>query len=308
MLPASRRLMTSKQTEIWFTARSIYDRDYDESSWEKYVEWSRLTQLEELVSLDGILNELVFEPDFETDFEEIVFEGSQVTQFFKSIDYVNRKSNYLDYYNLLAVIWEPTKKRKNQLERDFDFIGYDLIETDGDISALTNCGGFDETFKPKEQNKYGLISDYERAREIQIELPKNNPGEHHADCYLFEVWRHRFIGRNGCFNEEFCRNLEYHLEATFAKSNRKELKGFWCDGVLHKRIGKKQVNDKRTIDTIAWIGKDGQSEYEMRIHFGNKSLRRFAKGTSMIDCIPSMDKMDWINIDIGKRKIEIELE
>lgn len=300
--------MKNTKIEIWFTARSIYDKDYDESGWAKYVEWSMLNQLKELVSLDGILNGLTFEPDFDTEIEEIVIEENQVTQFFKSIDYVKRKSNHLDYYNLLAVVKEPNEEKQIQLERDFDFIGYDLIETDGDISALTNCGGFDETFKPKEQNKYGLISDYGRARKIQIELPKNNPGEHHADCHLFEVWRHKFIGRNGSFNEEFCENLEYHLGETFEKSARNELKGFWCDGVLHKRIDKKRVNDNRIIDTIAWIGKDGQNKYEMRICLGNKSLRRFAKGTSMIDCIPSSGTVNWINIDTKKRKIEIELK
>ena len=300
--------MTRDKTKIWFTSRNIYDKEYDESSWEKYIKWSRLNQLEELVSLDGILNDLTFEPDFDTETEEIVIEENQVTQFFKSIDYVKKKSNHLDYYNLLAVIREPIRKRQTQLERDFDFIGYDLIETDGDISALTNCGGFDETFNPKEQNEYGLISDYDRAKEIQLELPKNNPNEHHADCYLFEVWRHKFIGRDGSFNKEFCDNLEYHLGATFEKSNNDKLKGFWCDGVLQKRIGKKLVNDHRVIDTVAWIGKNGQSDYQMRIHFGNKSLRRFAKGTPMNDCIPSSDSMDWIKIDTEKRKIEIELK
>ena len=29
-------------------------------------------------------------------------------------------------------------------------VGYDLIEKGGNISALTNCGGFDESFLPKD--------------------------------------------------------------------------------------------------------------------------------------------------------------
>lgn len=299
--------MTNGKAEIWFTSRSIHDKDSNESSWKQEVKWPRLNQFDELVSLDGVLNNLTFEPDFETEIKEIVSVENQVTQFFKSIDYVKRKSNHLDYYNLLAIIREPQKSKQSQLERDFDFIGYDLIEADGNASALTNDHVFNEIVKPKEQNKYGLISTYERAKEIQIELSKNNKGAHHADYYLFEVWRHKFIGRNGSFNEEFCIMLEYHLGTTFFKSDRDELKGFWCDGVLEKRISKKQVNDTRIIATIAWIGKNGQGEYDMRIYFGNKSLRRFAKGTSMIDCIPNSDSMDWIKMDIEKRIIEIEL-
>ena len=103
-------------------------------------------------------------------------------------------SYYLKHYNFLAIIKEP-KKEKAELETDFEFVGYDLIEKEGDISALTNCGGFDETFLPTELNEYGLISDFDKAKKIQTELPINNPAEHHANCYLYEVWRHKKIGR-----------------------------------------------------------------------------------------------------------------
>jgi hypothetical protein len=60
---------------------------------------------------------------------------------------------------------------------------------------LTNCGGFDETFLPEDLNSYGLISDYEEAISIQKNLLLNNPLEDHADCALFEVWRHQSMGR-----------------------------------------------------------------------------------------------------------------
>ena len=200
------------------------------------------------------------------------------------------------------MIKEPKKIKEEQLSRDFDFIGYDLLEKDGNISALTNCGGFDETFKPEEQNKYGLITQYERAKEIQLMLPKNNPNEDHAYCQLFEVWRHKFIGRNGSFNKEFCVNLEYHLCETFRKSTNNEVKNFWCDGILYKKLSKKSVNDKRKLETTAWIGKNGQIKYKMIIYMGERSLRRFAKGTSMNDCVPNSDTTEWIDIDLNNNR------
>ncbi len=115
------------------------------------------------------------------------------------------------------------------------------------------------------------------------------------------------------FNEDFCQYLEYHLGSTLEKSGREDLRGFWCDGVLHtpipdSQLTKKSVNDKRKIVTMAWIGKDGQGEYEMIILFGKYSLRRYAKGSCMIDCIPSNESMNWIDIDIANRKIEIRLK
>ncbi len=298
--------MARNDVKLWFTARNIFDREYDDSSWEKYIKWSRLTQLEELVSLDGLLNELVFKPNFDTEIDEIVIAENQITDFFKSINYVKEKSSHLDYFNLLAVVKEPKKTKQIQLERDFDFIGYDLIEAGGTISALTNCGGFDETFKPQEQNCYGLISDFNRVKEIQSELLQNNPKEHHADCDLFEVWRHKFIGRNS-FNIEFCFYLIHQIIEALEQSNIKELKGWWCDGIDSQRISKKMINDNRLIETVAWLGKSGQEKYDLTIHFGKHALRRFAKGTSMNDCVPNSDTTEWIDIDLNNNRIDIEL-
>jgi hypothetical protein len=300
--------MLETQTEILFTARNIYDLDSDESSWLNYVKWSRLTHVKEIVSLDGVLNDLVFQPNYEKEIDEIAFNKHLFLPFFKRIEYVKEKASSLEYYNLLAVIKEPSQEKQVKLEKDFDFIGYDLIEKEGDISALTNCGGFDETFDTQEQNEYGLISDYERAKEIQRELRKNNPQELHADCFLYEIWRHKFVGRNGSFDENFCLALEYHLGSTLEKSHEERFKGFWCDGVVSKRVSKKVVNDNRTIETKAWIGKDGQTEFDMKIKLGKYSLKRFAKGTSMVDCLPSSDFMNWVKIDLENKKIEIELK
>jgi hypothetical protein len=71
---------------------------------------------------------------------------------------------------------------------DFEFLGFDLAEK-SEISALTNCGGFDETFTYKDLNAFGLIPDFPSARRIQADLAMNNPNEEHADCLLFAIWR-----------------------------------------------------------------------------------------------------------------------
>ena len=197
MLLGGKERTQPEKTEIWYTAREVYDKDFKPGfSWENYVSWSRLTHLSELVSLDGLLNGLAFEPDFnsEEELKNTVTEDHLITQFFYSKDYVRKKTRHLEYFNFLAVIKEPDSD-KQKLSEEFEFIGYDLIETEGDISALTNCGGFDESFLPMDLNEYGLISDWDQAKKIQNDLLVNNPGEHHADCYLYEVWRHQTIGR-----------------------------------------------------------------------------------------------------------------
>jgi hypothetical protein len=183
--------------QIWYTARQIFDPDYGvDFSWGGYIKWSKLTHLSELVSLDGLLNGLAFEPDFNSaeEWKYFVIEGQKITRFFNSFDYVMEKTTHLQYFNLLAVVKEPNET-KSELSSDFDFVGYDLIETDGEISALTNCGGFDKSFLPNDLNEYGLVSEWARAKKIQTDLKLNYPKEQHANCQLFEVWRHKRIGR-----------------------------------------------------------------------------------------------------------------
>jgi len=70
----------------------------------------------------------------------------------------------------------------------FDFCGYDLIDR-FEISALTNCGGFDNAFTHKDLNAFGLIPNYQSARKIQLDLESKYPDEEHADCLLFAIWR-----------------------------------------------------------------------------------------------------------------------
>jgi hypothetical protein len=50
-----------------YTVRGTYDKNYDHDgmSWDKYIEWARLPHLTELVSLDGMLNEVLVEPDYD---------------------------------------------------------------------------------------------------------------------------------------------------------------------------------------------------------------------------------------------------
>ncbi len=114
------------------------------------------------------------------------------------------------------------------------------------------------------------------------------------------------------FNEDFCAELEYHLTRTFNQSDDKSLRGFWCDGILMPtndlQLTKKSINDKRKIVTKAFLGYDGQDEYEMTINFGQYSLRRYAKGTDLSDSLPNEDTMDWVSLDMKSKTIELKLK
>nr|WP_299488442.1 hypothetical protein [uncultured Allomuricauda sp.] len=115
------------------------------------------------------------------------------------------------------------------------------------------------------------------------------------------------------FNEEFCTQLEYRICHELEKSTDPKLKGFWCDGVslfpTENQLTKKYVNDKRKIETKAWIGKSGQTEFKATVHFGKKALSKYAKGTELTECIPDLESQsEWIEIDLENKNIEIKLD
>ncbi len=182
-----------------YTATGRFDKTYDEKglSWAKYIEQSKLAQLTEVVSLDGILNENLVEPDYNNaeDWNFIHTTGQQQTGFFTTLEYVLRKSRTKDKFNLLTIIVNPTQDCKAVMVDGYQFMGYDLLDQQFGNSALTNCGGFDETFLPTDLNKCGLIDDYFKAYDIRKRLLENNPEDRHANANVIAVWRHKKIGR-----------------------------------------------------------------------------------------------------------------
>jgi hypothetical protein len=184
--------------DYWYTATKTFDKDYEDgSSWTKYIEFSKLTHLTELVSLDGMLNEVIFEPNRgdKGGWDFIIVDNEFETGLFSSLDYVMEKVKDKERFNLLAVVKEPTSKCEEIRIPDFEFVGYELLDKDYSTSALSNCGGFDETFKSSDLNNYGLIDSFDKAYDIRDRLLKNNPMEHHADCYVLGIWRHKELGR-----------------------------------------------------------------------------------------------------------------
>lgn len=93
--------------------------------------------------------------------------------------------------NLLWVCREPVEQPvPPPTPLSFEFLGCDLIDEDTTVSALTNCGlGFPAAFAEKEISPQGLIRTLERAKQVQRALRKEYPGEPHAHCGLWAIFR-----------------------------------------------------------------------------------------------------------------------
>ena len=116
---------------FWYTARDTYSPIFEDgTSWIKYIKWTRLTQLKELVSLDSILCGLSFVADYQNEkiYQYAIIDDGYTTDLFNSLDYVLKNVESQCIFNLLAVVKEPKEDCKIVLLADFDFVGYDLID------------------------------------------------------------------------------------------------------------------------------------------------------------------------------------
>jgi hypothetical protein len=113
-------------------------------------------------------------------------------------------------------------------------------------------------------------------------------------------------------DQDFCEFLEYEICKAIELSDNEQINGFWCDGVLLNQsdssYSQKAVNDDRHVILKAFIGKDGQTEYELILKFGKKALSRFGRNLDIKECVPNPDKQNWFDIDTKRNKIEIQLD
>ena len=110
--------------------------------------------------------------------------------FFTDLDYLRARTAAIPDTNLLCVFRNPSRHpAPPDAPVGFDFVGYDVVDIHGDISALTNCGGFPDVFSNDELNPYGLLATRDRAIDVQAALKTLHPDERHADCHVWAVFR-----------------------------------------------------------------------------------------------------------------------
>jgi len=112
--------------------------------------------------------------------------------------------------------------------------------------------------------------------------------------------------------KEFCSHLEYRLSQILDETDREELKGFWCDGILSPPPAEfqnttEEIRHLQKIKTIAWLGKTGQDEYEMTIWLGEKAFEKYFRDENLIECIPNATKRDWVEIMPENKVISVKL-
>ncbi|NEQ45816.1 MAG: hypothetical protein F6K00_20640 [Leptolyngbya sp. SIOISBB] len=153
--------------------------------WAAYIEWSGFTHITELITLDTILcgdriDDLVAE-----DWQHNLQADCHLT-WFTDLNYLRQRCPpRSDQDQLMAAIEQPTRQRSPPA--GFMHCGFDILEAEGSISVLTNCGGFPNIFHPTDVNHWGLIDELEVAMAIAQQLHTTFPQETH--CHNCQVWQ-----------------------------------------------------------------------------------------------------------------------
>ena len=174
--------------EPLFIATERFDPS-DGEKWQNYFKWAKIPALKEVVGLDGSLCKSATGELLDEDWNHIVNADFQL-RYFYHLDYLLNRALGVKRRNILGLYQNPeTHITKAPAMEDFRFMGYDLIEEQTHISALTNCGGFPDAFSNEELNSCGLISKFERASEVKRLLLEKHPEEPHANCEMYAIWR-----------------------------------------------------------------------------------------------------------------------
>ena len=175
----------------WFTATERFSPDSGDA-WDKFVDWSGLTQLEEVISLDMMICPPLLSMDpIPADYWPHIVNEDFMLQYFVDLPFLLAQVEGMDERNILCVYRQPETQPvpPADLPLTFAFVGYDLVDSQNSASALTNCGGFPEAFANEELNRFGLLPTLARANAVRDALRTHYPGEVHADCHVWAVFR-----------------------------------------------------------------------------------------------------------------------
>jgi hypothetical protein len=158
-------------------------------AWGKYIQWSGLRHISELVSTDTMLCPPVIDELVDADWQHNIHADNKIYRF-HDCAYLKKRINYDSArHNILAIIERPVSP--TVAEGGFQFCGYDILDSYDSISVLTNCGGFPDIFAASEINRFGLLDDLVRANKIAATLrDKHQADPHCCDCRVWSLCRY----------------------------------------------------------------------------------------------------------------------
>jgi hypothetical protein len=103
-------------TTPWFIATKKFDQSSE--GWKKYITFSGLKQVNEIVSLDSSLCPTVL-PDIKKEYWSHIVNADFMLRFFTDLDYLQSETKTLSDKNLLCVFRNPPAHPSGQIPEGF---------------------------------------------------------------------------------------------------------------------------------------------------------------------------------------------
>ena|ERR1700733_4906501 len=111
------------------------------------------------------------------------------------------------------------------------------------------------------------------------------------------------------FTPQFRGELEAHLSVAFHNCDDKKYKWHWCDGIQMPDWYNQPTKNPRHVFTIAGFGETRrQHRYKMTIKLGKRAVENCRNGLSLSDCLPDVDSLDWVTLDLENKEIVLRLK
>ena len=174
----------------YYTAIERFDSDNGER-WVGYTRWLGRTDLTRIVTLDSILCPPVVHVESSSDWQFVAQEEFML-DFYNNLDFVLQRVASHRPSVVLAVSRDPTAEDISSFTHpDFEFAGFDVVDTQFIASALLNGHRFPGLFKLSELSREsGLLQSRQRAFMIRDGLRQRYPDREDTQCHVWAVWRH----------------------------------------------------------------------------------------------------------------------
>jgi hypothetical protein len=174
----------------YYTALERFDPNNGDR-WVDYIRWLGRNDITRIVSLDSILCATVVHAQSSEDWQFVAKEEFML-DFFTDLNFVLQRVAGHRPSMVVAVARNPSEADVNGfLQPDFEFAGFDVVDTQFIASAIVNNSRFPGVFDIGELSQAsGLVMSRERAFEIRDALRECYPDCEGAKCHVWAIWRY----------------------------------------------------------------------------------------------------------------------
>jgi hypothetical protein len=179
-------------TMYYYTTIERFDPDNGER-WVGFTRWLGRTDFKRVITLDSALCPTVVHPESANDWQFVAKEEFML-DYFTSLDFVLKRVAGRRPSLVLAVARDPSAEAVEGFPHpDFEFAGFDVVDTQFTASALLNNRFPEVVNVSKLSSESGLIKSRELAFKVRDTLRQRHPEREDARCYVWAVWRYTRI-------------------------------------------------------------------------------------------------------------------